>query len=78
MVTGATSSRQKGLSSPPVRANRVANCRMSKPSWAAVCGPLGRLPSMRRARAMVARFITTPAPMVARHSHRGRGKCRAK
>ncbi|MNR03772.1 hypothetical protein D3C85_1196860 [compost metagenome] len=78
MVTGATSSRQKGLSSPPVRASRVASCRMSKPSCAAVWRPLGRPPSMRRARAMVARFIATPAPIVSRHSHSGKGKCRAK
>ncbi|MNN35446.1 hypothetical protein D3C81_1492960 [compost metagenome] len=78
MVTGATSSRQKGLSRPPVKASRVASCRMSKPSCVAVCRPLGRLPSTRRARAIVARFIATPAPMVSRHSHSGRGKCRAK
>ena len=75
MVTGATSSRQNGFSSPPVRPSSTPSWKMSKPRWIAVVRPSGRLASSRRTRAMAPTFTAALMAMTIRHGQSGRGKC---
>ncbi len=75
MVTGATSNRQKGFSSPPVRASSTPSWKMSKPRWIAVWRPSGRLASRRRTRAMAPTFTAALMAITIRQGHSGRGKC---